>query len=73
MVYFAHALAVEGVVGEGKIIIWGGKQTKGELHKYDITKNMFLHSNFLTSLSSSLTQLFFMILKLALQGNKVKI
>ena len=34
---------------------------------------MFLYSGFLTSLSSSLTQLFFTNIKLALQVNKVKI
>ena len=32
-VYGAHARAVEGVVGEGKSVSWGGAQTKGEVHK----------------------------------------
>ena len=39
---------VEGVVGEVKCVSWGGAQTKSEVHKRKITKNMFLHSNVLT-------------------------
>ena len=58
IVYRAHAGAVEGVVGERKSVSWGGAQTKGEVHKPELTKKMFLHSDFLTSLSSSQTQLF---------------
>ena len=72
MVFRAHAGAVEGVVGEGKSVCWGGTRTKGEVHKRELTKNIFLHSDLLTSLSSSLTQLFFTTRKLALRGNKVK-
>ena len=49
---------VEGVVGEVKSVSWGVGQTKGEVHKRELTKNMFLHSDLLTSLTSSLTQLF---------------
>ena len=59
MVYHAHDRDVEGVVGEGKSVSWGGTRTKGEVHKREITRNMFLHSDLLTSLGSSLTQLFF--------------
>ena len=73
MVYRAHSGAVEGVVGEGVSVILGGMQTKGELHKCEITKKMFVHSGLLTSLSSSLTQLFFTNRKLALRVNKAKI
>ena len=36
IVYGAHARAVEGVVGEGKIVSWGGAQTKGEVHKREL-------------------------------------
>ena len=49
---------VEGMVGEGKSVSWGGAQTKGEAHKRKLTNKMFLHSDFLTSLTSSLTPLF---------------
>ena len=58
IVYRAHAGAVEGAVGEGRSVSWGGARTKGEVHKHEITNKMFLHSIFLTSLSSSLTPLF---------------
>ena len=40
-VYHTYAGSVEGVVGEGKIVSWGGAQTKGEVHKRELTKNMF--------------------------------
>ena len=63
---------IEGVVGEVKSISWGGAQTKGEVHKRELTKNMFLHSDLLTSLTSSLTPLFFTIKKLALRTNDIK-
>ena len=49
---------VEGVVGEVKSASWGGAQTKGEVHKRELTNKMFLHSDLLTSLTSSLTPLF---------------
>ena len=49
---------VEGVVGEVKSFIWGGARTKGEVHKRELTNKMFLHSDLLTSLTSSLTSLF---------------
>ena len=49
---------VERVVGEVKGVSWGGAQTKGEVHKRELTKNMFLHSDLFTSLTSSLTSLF---------------
>ena len=65
--------SVEGVVGEVKSVSWGGARTKGEVHKRELTKNMFLHSDLLTSLTSSLTPLFFTIRKLALQTNEIKI
>ena len=72
IVYCTHSGAVEGVVGEGKCVSWGGARTKGGVQKSELTKNMLLHSDLLTSLTSSLTQLFFRIGKLLLQGNKVK-
>ena len=73
IVYHTHARVVEGVVGEGESVSWGGAQTKGEVQKCELTKNIFLHSDLLTSLSSYLTQLCFTIRKLALRGNGVKI
>ena len=63
---------VEGVVGEVKSVIWGGARTKGEVHKRELTKNMFLHSDLLTSLTSSLIPLVFKIRKLALRTNDKK-
>ena len=73
IIYLAHAGAVEVVVGEGKIVSWGGARTIGEVHKRKLTNNMFLQSDFLTSLSSSLTPLFYTIRKLALWTNGKKI
>ena len=73
IVYRAHAGAIEGVVAEGKSVSCVGAQTKGELQKRELTKNMFLQYDLLTLLSSSLTQLYFTIKKLVLQGNEVKI
>ena len=67
--YLVHARAVEGMVGEGESVSWGDARTKGEMHKGELTNNMFLHSDLLTSLSSSLTPLFFTMRKLALQTN----
>ena len=69
------------VVGEGESVSWGGARTKGKGRECELTKKMFLHIDLLklcmnnntTSLSSSLTQLFLTIRKLALRGNKVKI
>ena len=72
IVFSAHAGAVEKLLGEGDSVSWGGARTKGEVHKWKLTKNMFLHSDLLTSLISSLTQLFITIRKLALRGNGVK-
>ena len=63
---------VEGVVGEVKSVSWGVARTKGEVHKRKLTKSMFLHSDFLTSLTSYLTPLFFTIRKLALRTNDKK-
>ena len=68
------------VVGEGKSVSWGGERTKGKGRECELTKNMFLHSDLLklclkkntTSMTISLTQMFFTNRKLALQGNKVK-
>ena len=62
---------VEGVVVEVKSVSWGGARTKGEVHKRELTKNMFLHSDLLTSLTSSLTTLFFTIRKLELRTNDI--
>ena len=59
IVYRAHAGVVEGVVGEGGIVSWVVAQTKGEVHKRKLTNKMFLHSDFLTSISSFLTLMFF--------------
>ena len=69
--YRANAGDVEGVVGEGKSVTWRGARTKGEANKHKLTNNMFLHSDLLTSLSSSLTPLFFTIRKLALRTNEI--
>ena len=63
---------VEGLVGELKSVSWGGARTKGEVHKRELTNKMFLHSDLLTSLSSSLTPLFFTIRKLTLRSNEMK-
>ena len=54
---------VEGVLGEVKSVNWGGARTKTEVHKRELTNKMLLHSNFLTLLTSSLTQLFFLRLE----------
>ena len=70
--YHTYSGAVEGVVGEGGSVSWGGARTKDEVHKREHTNKMFLHSDLLTSLSSSLTPLFFTIRKLALQNNGIK-
>ena len=64
---------VYGVLGEVKSVSWGGSQTKGEVHKRKLTKNMFLHGDLLTSLTSSQTPLFFTIRKVTLQTNEIKI
>ena len=64
---------VEGVEGEVKSVSWGGARTKGEVHKREPTKSMFLHSDLLTSLTSSLTPLFFTIRKIALRTNEITI
>ena len=45
IVYLAHARAVEEVVGEGKSVSWGDTQTKGAVHRNELTKQMFLHSD----------------------------
>ena len=66
IVYRAHAGDDEGVVGEMESVSWGGAKTKGKVHKRKLSKHGFLHSDLLTSLTSSLTQLFFTIGKLAL-------
>ena len=57
LVYRANVAAVEGIVdrnghrkkevGEGKSVSWGGSQTKGEGRDYELTKNMFFHSDLL--------------------------
>ena len=68
------------VVGEGESVSWGGARTKVKGRECELTKKMFLHSDLLmlclkkntTSVSSSLTQLFFTIIKLALRTNDVK-
>ena len=57
IVYRTNGSAVEGladrnghrrkVVGEGKIVSWGGARTKGKGHECEINKNMFMHSDLL--------------------------
>ena len=72
---------IRKVVGEGKSVSWGGAQTKGKGRECELTKNIFLHSDLLklclkkntTSLSSSLTSIFFTLRKIALRTNKIKI
>ena len=71
IVYRAHAGTIEGVLGEGKRVSWGVARIKGEVHKRELTKKMFLYSDLLTSLSSSLEKLCFTIRKHSLQGNGV--
>ena len=48
MVYRAHAGSVEGVLGKGESVSWGGAQTKYEAQKRELTNKMLLHSDFLT-------------------------
>ena len=68
------------VVSEGQSVSWGGARTKGKGRKCERTKKMFLHSDLLKlclkkngrSMSSSLTQLFFTIRKLASRTNEIK-
>ena len=55
--YPENGAAVEGladrnghrrkVLGEGKSFSWGGARTKGKGCKYELTKNIFLHSDML--------------------------
>ena len=66
----AHMPGRLRVVGEVKSVSWGGARTKGEAHKRELT---LLHSDLLTSVSSSLTQLFFTIKKLAMRTNGINI
>ena len=68
------------MVSEGESVSWGGARNKDKGRECKLAKKMFLHSDLLnfwlnkntTSLSSSLTPLFFTIRKLALQTNKIK-
>ena len=59
------------MVGEGGSVSWEGAQTKGEVHKSELTKKMLLHIDLLTSLTSSLTPLFLTIRKLAFETNGI--
>ena len=45
--YQALEIVYVQVVGEGKSGSWGGAQTKGEVRKCQLTKNMFFHSDLL--------------------------
>ena len=71
---------IRKVVVEGKIVSRGGARTNGKGRKCELTNKMFLQSDLsklclkknTTSLTSSLTPLFFTIRKLALQVNRVK-
>ena len=47
IVYRAHAGAIEGVVGGGKRVSWGGAKTKGGVHKHKLTNKMLFQSDFL--------------------------
>ena len=57
IVYRENGAAVEGLadrnghrkkeVGKGKSVSWGGAKIKGEVCEYELTKNMFFHSDFL--------------------------
>ena len=57
IVYLANGAAVEGladrnghrrkVIGEGKSLSWGGARFKGKGREFELTKNMFLHSDLL--------------------------
>ena len=57
IVYRANWAAVEGladrnghkrkVLGEGKIVSWGGARTKGKGRECELTKNMLLQSDLL--------------------------
>ena len=57
IVYLENGAAVEGindrnghrrkVVGEGKIVSWGGARTKGKGRECKFAKTMFLHSDLL--------------------------
>ena len=63
------------VVGEGKSVSWGGALNKGKGRECELAKKIFLHSDMLklclkkntTTVTSSLTQLFFTIRKIVLQ------
>ena len=57
------------MVGEVKSVSWGDEKTKCEVHKRELTKIMFLHSDLLTLPNSYLTPLFFTIRKIVLQSN----
>ena len=52
-----------------KSVSWRGARTKGEPHKRELA---LLHSDLLTSLSSSLTPLFFTIKKTVMRTNEIK-
>ena len=62
-----------GVVGEVKSISWGGAQTKGEVHKRKLAKNMFFQSDFFDITDFFPDATVFTIRKLALQTNEIKI
>ena len=69
------------MVGKGGSVNWVGSQTKSNGRQLELTKNIFLYSDWLmlirkkntTSLSYSLTQLCLRIGKLALRDRGVKI
>ena len=68
------------LVGEVKSVSWGGARTKGKGRECEITKKMLLHSDLLKlclkkngrSMSSSMTQLFFTIIKLTLRTHDIR-
>ena len=71
---------IRQVVGESKSVSWGGARNKGMGRECKLTKNMLLNSDMLklclnkntTSLTSSLTPLYFTIRKIELPTNGIK-
>ena len=59
--YIKSVWGVQGMLGEVKSDKWEGAQTKDDVHKHKLTKTIFLHSDLLTSLSSSLLHKFFYV------------
>ena len=89
IVYRKKCTSVEGLadrngnrrksVGEGKHVSWGGAPIKGKGPNYELTKNMFFHSDFLQLRQKKKRKtnevfsdiIFFMIKKIALRTNEI--